>query len=165
MMTGNELRSLYESVVKQSGHPDPVGYMARALAFSDANPDYMDIEGKQGFMPVHPDRALKEVGAKNVSLLENNVPATLAMDMLYFDQFGRIEDMIVAFHEGIDAVGNPSDELRELLDNLPELRQSMIEIIAPRLATVDDVISILTKTKPPNTNRLDAFKQILRSVN
>lgn len=165
MMSGNELRSLYESVIKQSGHPDPVGYMARALAFSDANADYLDIEGKQGFMPVHPDRALKEVGAKNVSILENNIPATLAMDMLYFDQFGRIEDMVVAFHEGIDAVGNPSDEMRELLDNLPELRKSMTEIVAPRLATVDDVISILTKTKPPNTNRLDAFKQILRSVN
>lgn len=160
-MTHNELRSLYDSVVKQSGHPDPVGYMARAVAFSDANPDYIDIEGRQGFMPVTPDRALKEVGAKNVSILENNVPATLAMDMLYFEQFGRIEDMIVAFHEGVDAVGNPSDDLRELLDNLPELRQGMTEIIAPRLATVDDVIAILTKPNKPDKDRLEAFKQIL----
>lgn len=163
-MSDEELRALYQAVIKTSGHPDPVGYVARAMVFSELNPDYIDISGKMGFMPITPDRAAQTVGATEVQSLQGNVIATLAMDMMHFEQLENIQDMIVAFHEGIDAVSLPlSDEMKELIDALPELREQMLEILSPRLATVDDVIRVLTQKNSIPKKRLDAFKEILRA--
>lgn len=163
-MTNDELRRLFDSIIKPSGHPDPVGYLARAVAYSDADPNYIDMEGNIGFMPVHPDRAMREVGASTVVTLESNIAATLAMDMQYFQTLQSVNDMIVAFHEGLEAVGNPSKAMRELLSNLPELRQEMLAIVSPRRATVNDVIRLLTKKNKMHHSRLEAFKEILRGA-
>lgn len=164
-MTPEELRGLYEAVVKSSGHPDPIGYMARAMVFSDSDPDYIDVEGRQGFMPVHPDRAMQSVGSRDVQSLQGNVATTMAMDIMYFDQFGSLRDMMVAFHEGPDAVGSPlSAEMKELMDALPELRDEIKKVVSPRLATVDDVIKILTRKTTVSKKRIEAFKDILNAI-
>ena len=164
-LNDEELRALYETAVRTAGHPDPVGYMARALVFSEADPDYLDVEGKMGFMPVHPDRAIAEVGARDVQSLQSNVAATLAMDILYFDQFQSLEEMIIAFHEGVEVVAEPrSEEMQELIENLPELREKMREIVLPRLATIDDVIKFMTNQPNPPKKQIEAFREILNAI-
>lgn len=163
-LTDLQLRQIYQAVVKTSGHPDPVGYMARAIVFSDGDPDYVDIEGKMGFMPVTPDRAMEEVGSSDVQSLQGNILTTLAMDIQYFSNLKTIEGMVIAFHEGIAALQQQrSEEMTDLLDALPQLRSDVLEILSPRLATVEDVIKLMLKNPSVSASRLNAFKEIVRA--
>ena len=86
ILTDDELRGLYEAVIRGSGHPDPIGYMASIILTSEGDPDYIGADGKMGLMPVTPDYAASLVGATEVLSIQANVIATLAMDMLLFEQ-------------------------------------------------------------------------------
>lgn len=142
----DELEQLYTGVVQKAGHPDPLGYMARAIMMSGGNPDYIDVEGKAGFMPVKPELAQSAVGAVDVHSLMGNVVATLAMDRLYFQQRGTIEGMVTMFHSGATAL-RPNKDTKEMLAELPAAREDIYNMIFPRKATVDDVITLLTPGK------------------
>ena len=93
-MEQKDLKMLYEAVIKSSGHPDRMGFMARIMLTSGGDPDYIDIEGKVGLMPVDPSVAAQAVGATDVQSVQGNITATLAMDMLIFQQTMDVEMMI-----------------------------------------------------------------------
>lgn len=144
ILTANQLVELYEGVIKPFGHPDPLGYITRALIVSEGDPEYIGVDGRRGFMPVLPDLALELVGAQEVQSLEANIIATLTIDRLYFDELGSIDKMIIAFEFGIDSISetltkNQSDFIEDVNDS----REESQLIMYPPLATVNDVIDIL----------------------
>lgn len=152
-LTPTEIVELYEAVIKTSGHPDPLGYMSRALLFSQGDPDYIDAELNQGFMPVNVEDALTEVGAKEVQSLQSNVVTTLSMDLNFFTEFGSIDTMIIAFHSGRDAATTEpftSDD-QALLDAMPKMRENALDLMYPPLATVEDVITLITNNQRNNS--------------
>lgn len=166
-LTPAELVELYEAVIKTSGHPDPLGYMARVLLFSQGDPDYIDAELKQGFMPVNVEDALTEVGAKEVQSLQSNVVTTIAMDLNFFTEFGSIDAMIIAFHSGRDAATTEpfTAEDQELLDIMPDARDNTLDMMYPPLASVEDVITLLTETGKIDDltkERTDFFKLLTK---
>lgn len=139
-----ELLQLYEAVVKPFGHPDPLGYMARALLESEGDPDYIDVEGKRGFMPVDPARALEMTGASEIQSLQSNLVATLTMDRMLFEDYRSIDDMIIAFHYGDDATsGDKTKSQSDFIALVNEGRQDVHRLMYPPFATVKDVIKAL----------------------
>lgn len=142
MLSDDEIRTEFNASVVQSGHPDPVGYMSRIMLTSEADPEYVDVLGKVGIMPVDPEYAADLVGAFEVQSLTNNIVATLHMDIMLYQQLQDLELMVIAFHDGLAAV-DASEETQAILDALPETRVAMTELLYPRLATVDDVIDFL----------------------
>jgi len=132
-MNERQLKDLYDAVVKTSGHPDPVGFMARIMITSQGDPDYLDAGGLMGIMPVNPDRAIAMVGATEVQSLQGNLTATLAMDSLIFQDTLNLEAMVVTFHEF------DGDDIWAELD---EARSVVREFLFPRLATIKDVIEM-----------------------
>ena len=162
-LTAEELRDVFEVMVKPIGHPDPVGFMARALLTSDGDPDFIDINGKQGFIPLHPDRVVSELGATDVQSLEGNVMTALALDIKYFEQFKDINKMITGTHQDFETAESPTAETRVILDELADARTETNEFMFPRLATVEDVINALraSVSDKPSKNRLNFFKEIL----
>lgn len=158
-----QLRDVYEAMVKPVGHPDPLGFMARAILTSEGDPDYIDINGTQGFIPLDPDRAIEQIGVLEVQSLEGNIGAALALDIEHIERFGNSTDMIVATHDGLERVGNPTPETKEMLEALPEAREEMRELLFPPLATVEDVIAVLQASDDvkPNKTRMKFFEGLL----
>ena len=143
-LTPKELLQLYESVIKPFGHPDPLGYLTRALLESDGNPDYVDVEGKRGFMPVLPEVALEMTGATEVQSLQGNVVATLTMDRMLFDKYRTVDSMMIAFQYGEDSLGDtPTKHQKEFINEVNESRGYTQQLVYPPLATVSDVIDAL----------------------
>lgn len=143
ILSVEELRGIYESVVRGSGHYDPVGYMARIILTSGGDPDYIDADGRMGLLPTSPNYAASLVGATEVQSLQGNVIATLAMDISIFQQTQDVDMALVLFHDGEDANASPSPETQEIIDNLPDARTVMYDTLFPRLAKVSDIISLL----------------------
>ena len=162
-LTTDELRNVFEVLVKPIGHPDPVGFMARALLTSEGDPDYIDVNGKQGFIPLDPNRVALELGATDVQSLEGNVMTALALDMKYFQQFNNLNKMITGTHQDFETAENPTAETRLLLDELADAKVEVNELLFPPLATVEDVIDVLRASvnDTPSKNRLKFFKEIL----
>lgn len=162
-LSADQLRDLYGAMIRPIGHPDPIGFVARALLLTDGDPDYIDINDKQGFIPLDPDRVMQELGAMDVQSLEGNVSAALAMDIQNLERFGTMEDAIVATHDGAESVGSPSEETRQMLDDLPEAREEVHALLFPRLATVDDVVKLLraSETEAPSKTRMKFFKELV----
>lgn len=158
ILSVDELRGVYESAVRASGHPDPIGYMARAILDSGGDPDYIGVDGKVGFMPVHPDYAAKLVGATEVQSLQGNIIATLAMDIILFQQTQDLRMSMILFHDGQDATQQASDETQDILDELDDARQHMHDTLFPRLATVEDVIKLLGDDGDDNNVTDDKMK-------
>lgn len=140
-----ELVELYEAVIKPSGHPHPLSYITRVLLLSGGDPDYIDITGKIGFMPVLPGYANTLVGSNDVATLQGNIMTTLAMEIKLYQETGDLEQMYVMFHDGIGTVV-PSESTKEMLTVLPEAIVETQELVQPRLATVDDVMSMFEST-------------------
>ena len=143
MLSPRELEEVYTAIVSTSGHPDPLGYMARILLTSGGEPNYVDVGGKLGIMPVTPDYALESVGASDVQSLQGNIIATLAMDIQLYAVARNIEKMIIQFHDGLDA-SSASEETQGIIDGIPETRQAVVELMFPRRATIEDVIDMLS---------------------
>lgn len=172
-LSNEELRVLYEAVVRPTAasnppHPDPVGYLARAILLSGGDPDYIDVEGNVGFMPVDPDTAFDETGGAEVQSLQGNVITTLVMDIQFFARLGSVEGMIIAFHEGETAAlaqGGGSTEMKQLLGALPEARLELQKVLFPRPATVKDVVSFMGKAMDDDSlpkYQLNFFKQLVQ---
>ena len=145
-----ELTQLYEAVIKPFGHPDPLGYMTRALLESEGDPDFIDASDKRGFMPANPTRAMEMVGATEVQSLQGNVIATLAMDRLLFDEYGSIDKMILAFHYDPDndiELDEPNKDMKDFIKEVNESRKDMLHLMYPPLATVSDIINALDERK------------------
>ena len=161
-LTIEQLRQLYQTAVKPTGHPDPVGFMARILLTSEGDPDYLDIEGRQGLIPLHPDVAMESVGSIDVQSVEGNVATALALDVRHMQAFGNIEDMIIATHDGPDAK-TPSPETKAMLDDLDDARLETHALLFPPLATVEDVIRLLkdSEVAKPTKTRMNFFKGLL----
>lgn len=142
-LTVSELQEIYESVIKPFGHPDPVGYMVRALLTSDGDADYVGLDGKRGFMPVDSKRAFDMVGSQEVQSLQGNLVTTLAMDrMLYTQEQGSIDKMVVAFHWGYASEEATKEQL-EFLNEIQQERGDMYSLLFPRNATVKDVVEMI----------------------
>jgi len=157
-LTPQELRNIYEAMVAQSGHPDPMGYMARIMLTSGGDPDYIDADGRIGLMPVKPDIAAQTVGSNDVSSLEGNVMTTLAMDIMFFEQFKNIDAMINVFHSG----GTEGDAATKIiLQSLDEARMETNKLIFPRRATFDDVIQYMQVSNDIDQTTLEKFKSLL----
>jgi len=148
-LSAAQLKEVYNGILLPLGHPDPFGYIARALYVSGGDDEYYDIDGKQGFMPVLPERAAQMTGNVNVYALADNVSTTAIMDRMFFEQYGSIDDMIVAFHFGEDAVivGDDiySGTIKRFLDVINESRPEVRSIVIPPRATLADVIGMLSK--------------------
>lgn len=140
-----ELRELYEGVIKPFEHPDPIGFVTRALLMSEGDDQYIGEDGRFGFMPMTSEQG-REVGVNDVFSLENNVTAALAYDRVKHDELGNINDMIKTFHF-------PDDELSKnesFIDEVDESRSDTYSIMYPRFATRKDVIELLTEASDPN---------------
>lgn len=163
ILTPEELRDVFEVLVKPAGHPDAMGLMARALLTSEGDPDYIDINGKQGFIPLDPDRAMLELGTLDVQSLEGNIMTAIALDIKYFDQYRDLKRMITATHQSADTASAPTAATSDLINALPEAKIEVRDLMFPPLATVNDVISVLrasTNSKPTKA-RLTFFKELL----
>lgn len=162
ILTSKQLRELYEAVVKPFGHPDPLGYMTRALLESGGDPDYIDVSGKRGFMPVFPEVALEMTGATEIQSLESNVVATLTIDRMNFEDFRGIDNMIIAFHYGGEAVDSPrTSQQKEFINDVNESREDVNTLMYPPHAKVADVIKVLDTSKIDirlTTGQQDFFK-------
>lgn len=141
-----QLRDIYEAFVVPMGHPDPVGYITRALLMSGGDAEYVGGDGKLGFMPVDPRVAMEMIGTGNVYTLQDNVTATVTMDLMFFTTYGTLEDMMVAFHFG-EALVSPDGiyrgNLKKFIDNVYEMREDVRDIVSPRRATAKDVFRLL----------------------
>lgn len=157
-LTAQELQDVYNAMVKPIGHPDPVGFMARALLRSGGDPDYIGVDGTMGFLPLDADRALAELGALDVQSLEGNIGAALAADVQNLEKAGTLRGMMILTHDGDE---NPSPETQAMLDDLDAAKVEMKEILFPRLATVEDVIMVLKARKTPTKTRMNFFEGLL----
>lgn len=140
-----DLRGIYDQFVRPMGHPDPVGYVTRAIMCSAGETEYMGGDGKMGFMPIEPARAQEMVGTTNMLDLASNVMTTVTIDMMYFDQYNDLDDMVIAFHFGEEDVGlgERTKEQRQFLKDLEEARPQIASIVSPRRATVEDVMRLM----------------------
>lgn len=166
-MTSRELRVLYESIVKPFGHPDPMGYMTRALIMTEGDPDYIGMDGKRGFMPVDPSRALEEVGVSDVQSLQGNVIATLTMDRMLFESYRTINDMIIAFHfdMGDEETWESQPKYKSFIKDIDDSRDDARLMVYPPRATVKDVIKLVSDSetdKRLDTTELNFFKRLMR---
>ena len=143
ILDDEQLRQLYVGIIKPFQHPDPVGFVTRAILLSGGDSGFWE-DGFVGFMPVRPGDAAREVGASEVVTLSSNVSATLAMDRLNFDTYQTIDDMVLALHFPDDfEQGKRTKEQTELLEEIENSREDTLFILEPPLATVDDVIKLL----------------------
>lgn len=164
-----ELREVYEGLVLPFGHPDPIGYMTRAYLLSGGDSDYFGGDGKVGFMPVEPERAMTMIGVQDVASLQNNVATTVTMDMMYFDTYRDIDSMIVAFHFGEQAVdeatGAYTGNIKTFLEEIDNARGMMRDIVSPPRATLNDVLKMLkdyiSRTDKPSKLLLEVVEGIL----
>lgn len=146
ILSPQELKEVYQGLVLQMGHPDPIGYMTRAFLSSGGDTEYFGTDGKMGFMPVEPERVANMVGNVDITSIQGNVAATVTMDMMYFDVYQTIEDMIVAFHYGEEAIsidGEYTGEIKKFLDEVDENRSVMRDVVSPPRATVKDVMRMI----------------------
>lgn len=169
-LSNRELRQVYEVLVLPMGHPDPVGYMTRALLLSGGDPDYWGVEQKVGFMPVDPALALEMVGVQDVVSLQNNVTTTVIMDQMFYQAYGNTTDMIVAFTYGMDAVsldGTYSGGIAQFLNDIDDMRPLVRNIVSPPRATLNDVIKMVNdhfkKGPRPGKKVLNAVNNILEN--
>lgn len=138
MLSPTELRELYKVLILPFGHPDPVGYVARALILSGGDPAFIGEDGTMGFMPVNLKDVEQMLGQRSdITSLEGNVMTTLTMDMMLFDKYGNIDDMIKMFHF------NTTIGYDDFIDLVDDTRQEVMEILEPRRATVKDVVRVL----------------------
>lgn len=168
ILSPQELKEVYQGLVLQMGHPDPIGYMTRAFLSGGGDTEYFGTDGKMGFMPVEPERVVNMVGNVDISSLQGNVVATLTMDMMYFEAYQTITDMIVAFHYGEQAIsddGNYTGEIKKFLDEVDEGRGTMRDIVSPPRATVRDVMLMIRDqvfgTNKPDKLTMDVVNLIL----
>lgn len=152
-LSDEELRVLYQGTVKPFQHPDPLGYMTRALILSEGDPDFVDGDDR-GFLPIRPQQ-VTDLGVAEVQSLENNVIATLTLDRLNFDKYGTVDNMVLATHfpdepllEG-DTLNESSrtSEQNQFLNDIEDARVDVLNILEPRLATVEDVIKVLSDNR------------------
>lgn len=165
MLSKQEMLEVYEGIILPFEHPDPIGYLARALITSGADP-YFYEDGLIGFMPVLPRDAFEVVGANNVASLENNLAATMAMDRLFFESSKNISLMIIAFHfDPVLSEDAFTEEHIEFLNLVDETRPEIMEYLYPRNATIEDVIQAIKsasdKIKLGNQER-DFFNSLLK---
>lgn len=159
-LNAEELRAVYDSMIRPIGHPDPIGFIARALLTSEGDPDYIDINGKMGFIPLDPERAMTELGVTEVQSLEGNISAALAMDIQNIQRVDTLEEMVVLTHDGESA---PSAETKQMLEELPQAKEEVHALLFPPLASVEDVIKLLrdTDVAKPSKTRMNFFKELL----
>lgn len=167
-LTGQQLKGLYQALVLPMGHPDPIGYMTRAFLLTGGDPDYVGGDGKIGFMPVEPQRAIEMTGNSDVTTLENNIATTIIMDLMYYQQYRTVDDMVIAFHFGEEAIsvdGSYTGAFREFLDSVEELRPVVKDIIDPPRATLKDVIKMLkdqlSGSNKPSKAMMELVERIL----
>lgn len=166
ILSTNQLVELYEGLVKPFGHPDPLGYMTRALLTSEGDPDFIDVAGKRGFLPVLPELALEMTGVTEVQSLQSNIITTLTMDRMWFDQFRNIDKMIVASQFGPDEVNDElSKDQKVFVDSIDDARADTYQLMYPPMATVKDVIEVLNLSRVDRrltTGERDFFELLLR---
>ena len=162
-LNADQLRDVYDAMIRPIGHPDPIGFIARGLLLTEGDPDYIDINGKQGFIPIDPGQAMQELGSMDVQSLEGNISTAMAMDIQNLERLGSLEEAIIATHDGADANGVASEETRQMLADLPEAREEVHLLLFPRLATVEDVIGLLraSETSKPSKTRMSFFKELV----
>lgn len=147
LLSGPELRQIYEVLVKPMAHPDPIGYMTRAILTSGGDPDYFGHDNKLGFMPVSMEQVVKVLGqTTDISSLQGNILTTLTMDKLLYEQFMSIDSMIIAFHFGEEMVDSPTGEATAFINDVNAGRSDMTVVINPPRATVKDVVQMLSET-------------------
>lgn len=140
-----DLRGIYEQFVRPMGHPDPIGYVTRAIMCSAGETEYVGGDGKMGFMPIEPARAQEMVGTTNMLDLPSNVMTTVTIDMMYFDQYNSLDDMVIAFHFGEEdiSLAGYSKEQKRFLKDLEQARVEIGKLVSPPRATVEDVMRLM----------------------
>lgn len=167
ILSGQQLKGLYQALVLPMGHPDPIGYMTRAFFLTGGDPDYVGGDGKIGFMPVEPQRAIEMTGNSDVTTLENNIATTIIMDLMYYQKYQTIDDMVIAFHFGEESIspeGGYTGSLRGFLDSIEELRPSVKYIVDPPRATLKDVIKMLKDQLSGNNKPSKAMMEVVERI-
>ena len=156
-LTPTQLRLNYKSIIQAAGHPDPIGLMARILLLSEGDPDFIDIQGRMGLLPLTAEQGM-QVQVTDVQSLQGNLLAAIALDKMYFAQYGTIKDMIIATHSNDQ--GKLPSEYRDLLTHYEEAKQSTSKLLFPRLATVMDVMKLITTPAKVNTKTFALFQKL-----
>lgn len=156
-LSNKELRTLYQSIIQVSGHPDPMGLMARILLLTEGDPNYMDAKGRLGMLPLYPEQGMS-VQIQDVQSMEGNLMAAIALDKQYFANYGTIKDMVIATHS--QDQGKLPPEYKDLWKHYAQGKELANNIIFPRLATVMDVIKLMTHNPKLNKLFLTAFTQL-----
>ena len=165
ILTDDQLIELYQGVIKPFQHPDPIGFVTRALLLSEGDPDF--AEGNvRGFLPLDPAIASEQVGATEVQTLQSNVSAALAIDRLNFEEYRNIDDMVLATHFPEDDINgrDRTSAQRQFLSDIDEQRKGVLEILQPRLATVEDVIKMINNNRQSlniSSERVNFFDYLL----
>lgn len=161
-----ELLNVYEGVVKPFGHPDPLGFMTRALLTSEGDPDYIAVDGRRGFLPIQPELALEMTGASEVQSLQGNLVAALTIDRMFFEKLRSVERMIIATHYGEEnVIDEPTGKHKQFIEDINDGREDTRLLMYPPLATVADVIKLLNPDrvdKRLNQDEKDFFELLLR---
>jgi hypothetical protein len=144
-LTDDQLRTLYFGTVKPFQHPDPVGFMTRALLLSEGDPDFVE-DNNIGFMPLDPDHVFERTGVTDVFSLQENVIAALTLDRLNFEQGRSVEDMVLATHFPEVVSDQRTKAQQEFLDAIAENRKDVHDILEPPLATLKDFIRLLKQS-------------------
>lgn len=165
-LTDEQLRELYFGLIKPFQHPDPLGFMTRALLLSEGDPDFVDGENR-GFLPLVSGYAVEQTGVPEIQSLDNNVIAALSLDRIHFDQYQNVDDMVIATHyEGEVTPGVYTKEQTEFLNAIEDTRAELVDILEPPLATVEDVIKLIKSNEEGfgvSKKQLDFFCFLLES--
>lgn len=158
----NELRQIYEAIILPYGHPDPVGYVTRAILLSGGDPDFFGADGRMGFMPITPEQVAAVTGqTMQVASLQENIMATLLVDTVYFKQYASVRDMTVATNFGEEFIENETSQISEFLSSVNKNRPDVLKVLNPPKATVNDVINLLRKAMQSK----GASKNVMSLVN
>ena len=164
-LKNEELKVIYQSVVKPFNHPDPVGFIARALLETGGDPDYYGSDDRVGFIPLDPRIAMEKTGIRNMTSLNENIFAAMTIDAMNFEEYGSIDAMIRAFHFGEkEALNENNQKATAFIKDVNSSRPAVLEIVSPRKATLKDVMDILKasiKFADANRTVVRFVKQVL----
>lgn len=87
---------------RESGHPDPLGFVARMKVESNFDPDKVGKNGEVGLNQIAPKRAAR-FGLQDIDSIEGNIDSAIQIDFSHFEKVGQnLEKMYIAWRIGLN---------------------------------------------------------------
>lgn len=114
-LSDQDLLGVY-STIKEQGHPDPIGFLARSELLSGLDPAFSK-GNKFGITGLSQENVARVEGG-DASDLISNMAAAVKVDADNFANFKDVSNMHVAFESGGEAVADRSKRPRQFLRQL-----------------------------------------------